>query len=355
MKKLFLTIGFAAGTLMLAAQPQVVAHRGFHAAEGSWENTVSSLRNAQRLGIYGVEFDVNMTADDSLIVYHGPKILDTKLHAQKNRFAEIRAVKLPGGLEIPTLREFFAQGQKDPSTKLILEIKKHATPQRETQVVEAILRLAREMRLVPQIEFISFSRHACDEVLRLQPDAVVVYVSSDMAAMSPAEAKKRGYGGLSYQLNVLMNRPELVDEANRLGIAALDGQRLRTDRLGGAPRHHLRFDRLSRQGRSLSGSRRSLQEQEIIRLPHFRATHRQFASGGRNGTSCNLRTEQMISPPASSIDRESDCGVKSQTSHKTQCRKDSKRIILKTKTNVFVTPRAEPDSFGRSRGGKTTE
>lgn len=219
MKKLFLTIGFAAGTLMLAAQPQVVAHRGFHAAEGSWENTVSSLRNAQKLGVYGVEFDVNMTADDSLIVYHGPKILDTKLHAQKNRFAEIRAVKLPGGLEIPTLREFFVQGQKDPSTKLILEIKKHATPQRETQVVEAILRLAREMRLVPQIEFISFSRHTCDEVLRLQPDAVVVYVSSDMAAMSPAEAKKRGYGGLSYQLNVLMNRPELVDEANRLGIA----------------------------------------------------------------------------------------------------------------------------------------
>ena len=187
----------------------------------TWGNVSAIDRASGRVVIKpsGVEFDVNMTADDSLIVYHGPKILDTKLHAQKNRFAEIRAVKLPGGLEIPTLREFFAQGQKDPSTKLILEIKKHATPQRETQVVEAILRLAREMRLVPQIEFISFSRHACDEVLRLQPDAVVVYVSSDMAAMSPAEAKKRGYGGLSYQLNVLMNRPELVDEANRLGIA----------------------------------------------------------------------------------------------------------------------------------------
>lgn len=101
MKKLFLTIGFAAGTLLLAAQPQVVAHRGFHAAEGSWENTVSSLRNAQKLGVYGVEFDVNMTADDSLIVYHGPKILDTKLHAQKNRFAEIRAVKLPAASKSP--------------------------------------------------------------------------------------------------------------------------------------------------------------------------------------------------------------------------------------------------------------
>lgn len=78
-------------------------------------------------------------------------------------------------------------------------------------------------------------------MLRLQPDAVVVYVSSDMAAMSPAEAKKRGYGGLSYQLNVLMNRPELVDEANpsRHRYHALDGQRLRTDRL--AARHGITY------------------------------------------------------------------------------------------------------------------
>ena len=85
--------------------------------------------------------------------------------------------------------------------------------------MEAILRLAREMELVPQLEFISFSRHACDEVLRLQPDATVVYVSSDMKAMSADEAHAKGYQGLSYQLGVLMNRPEIVDRANALGIA----------------------------------------------------------------------------------------------------------------------------------------
>ena len=220
MKKLLLTAVLTVGALSLWAQPKVVAHRGFYATEGSWENTVSSLRNAQQLGVYGVEFDVNMTADDSLIVFHGPKILDTKLHAQKNKFAEIRAVKLPNGLQIPTLREFFAQGKQDPSTKLILEIKKHATPQRETEVVKAILALAREMDLVQQVEFISFSKHACDEVRRLQPDAVVVYVSSDMNAMRPAELKKLGYQGLSYQLNVLMNHPEILDDANRLGIVS---------------------------------------------------------------------------------------------------------------------------------------
>ena len=86
--------------------------------------------------------------------------------------------------------------------------------------MEAILALAREMRLVPQIEFISFSRHVCNEVRRLQSDAVVVYVSSDMNAMRPAELKELGYQGLSYQLNVLMNHPEILDDANRLGIVS---------------------------------------------------------------------------------------------------------------------------------------
>lgn len=222
MKKLLsllsLCLLVAAGAVNLAAQPKIVAHRGFYVTEGSWENTVSSLANAQKLGVYGVEFDVNLTADDELIVVHGPKIHGTKLHAQKSKFADIRAAKLPNELQIPTLREFFEQGKKCAATKLILEVKTHPTPKRETQVVEAILKLAREMELVPQIEFISFSKHICDEVVRLQPGATVVYVSSNMGAMTPAEAKKLGYKGLSYQLNVMMNRPELVREADELGI-----------------------------------------------------------------------------------------------------------------------------------------
>ena len=95
MKKLFLTIGFAASTLMLAAQPSEVA-RGSMPTEGSWENTVSSLRNAQKLGVYGVEFDVNMTADDSLIVYHGPKDSRHETSCAETASPEIRAVKFAG-------------------------------------------------------------------------------------------------------------------------------------------------------------------------------------------------------------------------------------------------------------------
>ena len=53
------------------AQTQVIAHRGFHATGNSYNNTISALKNAQQLGIYGSEFDVHETRDGSLIVIHG--------------------------------------------------------------------------------------------------------------------------------------------------------------------------------------------------------------------------------------------------------------------------------------------
>ena len=218
MKKLLFLV-LSAATLSAFAQPKIVAHRGFYKTAGSEENTLSSLENAQKLGVYGVEFDVNMTSDGELIVFHGPKITG-KLHAQKNTFEEISKVTLKNGHKIPTLRQWLEQGRKSPEMKLILEMKKHDTPAVETEVAEKIVALCREMGTMEQMEFISFSRHACREFVRLAPENCVVYVSSDIWTKVDADtAKNEGLGGLSYNLNVFMNRPELVDRSNELGIA----------------------------------------------------------------------------------------------------------------------------------------
>lgn len=210
---------FALATLTAGAQPKIVAHRGFYKTAGSEENTLSSLANAQRLGVYGVEFDVNMTSDGELIIFHGPKI-DERLDAQKNSYAEISQVTLANGHKIPTLRQWLAQGLKYPDTKLILEMKKHSTPEIETQVAEKIVALCREMGTMGQMEFISFSLHACREFVRLAPECCVTYVSSNLWTEVDADmALREGFGGISYNLNVFMNRPELVARANELGIA----------------------------------------------------------------------------------------------------------------------------------------
>ena len=100
MKKLLLTGIALVGAALVFAQPRLVAHRGFYTTPGSDENTISSLINAQQLGVYGVEFDVNRTSDGELIVVHGPKVGD-RLDAQWDTYAEISRVVLPGGNRIP--------------------------------------------------------------------------------------------------------------------------------------------------------------------------------------------------------------------------------------------------------------
>ena len=50
--------------------PQVVAHRGYWDREGSAQNSIASITEAGRIGCYGSEFDVNLTADDALVVNH---------------------------------------------------------------------------------------------------------------------------------------------------------------------------------------------------------------------------------------------------------------------------------------------
>lgn len=201
-------------------QPKIVAHRGFYKTPGSEENTISSLSNAQKLGVYGVEFDVNQTSDGVLIIFHGPKITD-ELDAQKSSWEDIQKVTLRNGHKIPTLEQWLIQGKKDPSTKLILEMKKHATPEIETEVARKIVELCKKVGTMEQMEFISFSKHACREFVKLAPNNCVVYVSSNLWTEVDADtAKKEGFGGLSYNLNVFMNRPYLIDRMNELGIAS---------------------------------------------------------------------------------------------------------------------------------------
>ena len=201
MQKLLLAGLALVGAAFVSAQPRLVAHRGFYTTPGSDENTISSQINAQQLGVYGVEFDVNRTADGELIVVHGPKIGD-RLDAQKNTYAEISRFVLPGGNRIPTLREFLNQGRKVPETKLILEI----------------VMLCKKLNMLDQMEFTSFSEHACREFRRLAPKNKTLYISNSLWTPIDADvAKKEGFQ-LSYSIYVFMNRPELIDRMNEIGV-----------------------------------------------------------------------------------------------------------------------------------------
>ncbi len=240
MKKLILTTFAIVTTAITFAQPGIVAHRGFYTTPGSDENTISSLVNAQKLGIYGVEFDVNLTADNELIVVHGPKVGD--LHAQKDTYAKIKNIVLEHGNKVPTLYEWLIQGKKDPKTKLILELKKHDTPEIETKIVERIIAMCTELDMLDQLEFTSFSFHACREFVRLAPSNPTLYLSSALDTPTDGEAaQKEGFRGLSYSLYVFMNRPEIIDRMNELGIESTLWLADNTEILDWAIKHNVTY------------------------------------------------------------------------------------------------------------------
>ncbi len=201
-------------TITLPEQTRVIAHRGYWDTEGSAQNSLAALRAAQAIKVYGSEFDVNMTADDSLIVIHGPKH-GTIEDVQSATFDSVRAIPLSNGELVPTLAEYLAAGKENPDVKLILEIKSHATPERETFVVERIVEAVKTAGVEHQTEYIAFSLHACCEVARLAPKAKVAYLNGDR---TPEELRNMNIDGLDYYYSLILENNEWVKQAHYWGL-----------------------------------------------------------------------------------------------------------------------------------------
>lgn len=224
MKRLFSICIFLICALSLSAQIKIVGHRGvrFNTPTNPetkyYENTIPALKYNQKLGIYGAEFDVQVTKDDKIIVFHGTNVPGLDLSIQKITYDQARAVVLPGGSKMPTLEEYLKQGRKCPDTKLICEIKKQLTPEKETLAVEYVMDMVRRMGMESQVEYTSFSDWTCQEIHRVDPKAKVLFLEGGVFVHDPDYCKSRGYDAISYDMNGLMNHPEYVKRAHELGM-----------------------------------------------------------------------------------------------------------------------------------------
>ena len=219
MKKLLLIV--FVGCLLAACGkenvtgPQVVAHRGYWKTEGSAQNSISSLMNAGRIGAYGSEFDVNLTADDQLVINHdftykGFTIRETTLAELRND-----TLLLANGEIIPTLDEYLEASLQYPELKLIFELKSKGDPEYEATAIRKSIEAFKRYGVKKRIIFISFSLSACKEFARLMPKNRVEYLGGEIA---PAELKKMGIDGIDYHHSVFLSRPEWVVEAHNLGM-----------------------------------------------------------------------------------------------------------------------------------------
>lgn len=99
----------------------IIAHRGAHNnKQGIFENTHQAFQRAKELGCWGIECDVQQTADGVLVVHHDPDLLrlwQRNVTIANLNFNELRQI-VP---EIPSLAEVVAQ--YSGSLHLLIELK----------------------------------------------------------------------------------------------------------------------------------------------------------------------------------------------------------------------------------------
>lgn len=196
----------------------IVAHRGFWNCEeaGYAKNSIAALRCAQEAGVWGSEFDVNMTADSVLLVFHDSSVEGKKI--EKHNHADFKYFRLKNGEPIPTLEEYLEQAKQSPETMLVYELKKHSCSDvEETAVLLTIEKLKESGLLDPsRVMFISFSKYICKRLSQLLPDFDVQYLNGDL---NPMKVKEAGISGIDYHYSILHANKKWVENARKEGMS----------------------------------------------------------------------------------------------------------------------------------------
>lgn len=212
MKKLIVMAAACLMTLAAAAQTKIVAHRGYWDCAGSAQNSITSLKLADKIGCYGSEFDVHLTKDGVIVVHHDQNV--GKIDIQTSTYKALKKERLKNGEKIPTLEQYLDAG-KDLSCKLVLEIKKQMVQSHEDSLVRQCVDMVKSKGLTDRMVWISFSGKACELLHQLLPDAHIQYLLGDW---DPKTIKAKGLSGIDYEQKVLALHPEWIKECHDLGL-----------------------------------------------------------------------------------------------------------------------------------------
>jgi glycerophosphoryl diester phosphodiesterase len=148
------------------------AHRGLHdRAHGVIENSLSAFRAAIDAG-YGIELDVQRSADDVPIVFHDDdmdRLTDARGAFRDRSAAELGRTVLRGGSDrIPTLQEVLAlvAGQ----VPLLVEIKENWNTMEDTDGILEDATAAALAGYAGPVAVMAFNPHCIAHMARLAPD-----------------------------------------------------------------------------------------------------------------------------------------------------------------------------------------
>lgn len=214
MSLLSISSGKAQNTEVKFAKNVVVAHRGAWKAQGHPENSIAALKQAIALKCTGSEFDVQMTADDVLVVNHDDVFKGVSI--SETSYADLADLTLSNGEKLPTLREYILAGlDNNTTTRLVCELKPAKTVERGEKMAEKALELVKELNAEAMTVYISFGYNILKKIEEINPNAHTQYLNGEK---SPEALKADGIDGADYHFKVFRKHPEWIESAKKLGI-----------------------------------------------------------------------------------------------------------------------------------------
>ncbi len=211
---LFMTVPYESMSQNKTAT-HVIAHRGAWKNTNVPENSIAALQHAIRLGCYGSEFDVHMSADSVPFVLHDHSIQG--IHIEKTNAAELRKIKLTHGESLPTLEEYLLAGKSQNKTRLILEIKSSSiSKERSLALTKKCVDMVNKTGVADFTDYIAFDLDVCLQVKKLAPTAHVQYLNGDK---TPEQLATAGLDGFDYHFSVLKRNEIWLADAHKIKLS----------------------------------------------------------------------------------------------------------------------------------------
>jgi glycerophosphoryl diester phosphodiesterase len=199
-----------------AAKSTIVAHRGAWKNKNLPQNSIASLKEAIRLNCKGSEFDILLTADDSLVVNHDATY--NNLNVQNSKYSQLATLKLPNGEMFPTLREYILVGKQNNTTvQLFCEFKDYGlSPAKKKVFIAKTLELVHELKAEQLVVYSSFDYDLLKQIRASNTFAVIQYLRGDI---SPEQLKLDKISEANYSYDVYNKNPQWIESAKKNNIA----------------------------------------------------------------------------------------------------------------------------------------
>ncbi|MFC5282313.1 glycerophosphodiester phosphodiesterase [Pedobacter alpinus] len=192
----------------------IIAHRGAWKEFNLPQNSIASLQQAIKLGCFGSELDVHLTADEIIVVNHDAEFFNQ--HIETSNYKELLKHQLFNGENIPKLEDCIIECLKNNTTKLIIELKaSEINKSRTLLLAKSIIKLVNQLKAQHIVEFISFDFDACLYIIQNLQNAKVAYLSNDKPIVQLAHL---GLYAISFHYKEFLNKPEIIADAIKLRL-----------------------------------------------------------------------------------------------------------------------------------------